>query len=409
MHPTLSQRISQLRPSPTVALNTKAKELSDQGHTIINFSVGEPDFPTPEPIVRAGIAALKEGKTRYGAAGGGLPLRQAIARKFETDNKIRYAPDQIVVGIGAKEILFHIALACLNPGDEVLIPAPYWVSYTEHVIAAGATPVVIPLPQDHRSPRLTSKMLEPYITAKTKGIVITSPSNPGGFVIPPDELEALGEFLRDKNWWIISDEIYEYLSFDGPAVSMLSLCPYLSDRFIQVNGFSKGYAMTGWRVGYMAGPHPVAQLVRTLQTQSSTCLPPFVEAAAMEALRHGPGLMADKMQELRHRRDIAVKLLSAFPELDMLTPNGAFYIFIDLRKVLAKSALYANDNSLDFSQKLLETYHVAMVPGEAFGTPGFIRLSYAAHEDTLREGLTRLGEALLAIGAVKSERNVLRP
>ncbi|RZA16451.1 MAG: aminotransferase class I/II-fold pyridoxal phosphate-dependent enzyme, partial [Proteobacteria bacterium] len=263
MHPTLSQRISQLQPSPTVALNTKAKELQDQGHKIINFSVGEPDFPTPEPIVAAGIKALQQGKTRYGAAGGGLPLRQAIVKKFETDNNVRYTPDQIVVGIGAKEILFHLALACLNPGDEVLIPAPYWVSYTEHVIAAGATPIVIPLPKDHRSPRLTPEMLAPYVTAKTKGIVITSPSNPGGFVIPPGELKALGDYLSDKNWWIISDEIYEYMSFDGPSVSMLTLCPQLSDRFIQVNGLSKGYAMTGWRVGYMAGPKPVAHLVRT--------------------------------------------------------------------------------------------------------------------------------------------------
>lgn len=401
MHPSLSLRISQLQPSPTVALNTKAKELQDLGHKIINFSVGEPDFPTPEPIVQAAIRALEAGKTRYGASGGGLPLRLAIVKKFEQDNQIAYTPDQIVAGIGAKEILFHIALATLNPGDEVLIPAPYWVSYTEHVIAAGATPIVIPLPKDHRSPRLTPEMIEPYVTERTKAIVITSPSNPAGFVIPPDELKTLGDYLATKNWWIVSDEIYEYMSFDGPSVSMLTLCPALKDRFIQVNGFSKGYAMTGWRIGYMAGPKPVAHLVRTLQTQSSTCLPPFVEDAAIEALRHGPALMADKMEVLRKRRDLSVALLREFPELDMLPPNGAFYVYIDLRKVLAKSALYANDNTLDFSRDLLERYHVAMVPGEAFGTPGFIRLSYATHEDTIREGLTRLGDALMAIGAVR--------
>lgn len=401
MHPSLSQRISQLQPSPTVALNSKAKELQDLGHKIINFSVGEPDFPTPEPIVQAGIRALQQGKTRYGAAGGGMPLRQAIVKKFATDNQLNYTADQVVVGIGAKEILFHLALATLNPGDEVLIPAPYWVSYTEHVIAAGATPIVIPMPTDHKAPRLTPAMIAHYVTARTKAIVITSPSNPGGFVIPPDELKTLGDYLSDKNWWIISDEIYEYMSFDGPSVSIATLCPQLSDRFIHVNGFSKGFAMTGWRVGYMVGPKSVAQLVRTLQTQSSTCLPPFVEEAAIEALRHGRELMADKMEILRERRDLAVGLLNEFPELDFLPPNGAFYIYIDLRKVLAKSDLYRNDNSLDFSQKLLERYHVAMVPGEAFGTPGFLRLSYATHEDTIREGLKRLGEALLAIGAVK--------
>lgn len=401
MLPTLSSRISQLQPSPTVALNTKAKELADLGHKVINFSVGEPDFPTPEPIVQAAIKALQDGKTRYGGAGGGLPLRKAIVSKLLKDNQLTYTPDQIVVGIGAKEILFHLSLALLNPGDEVLIPAPYWVSYTEHVIAAGATPIVIPMPKDHKAPRLTAAMIEPYVTAKTKAIVITSPSNPGGFVIPPDELKTLGEYLAQKNWWVISDEIYEYMSYDGPSISLATLVPAIRERFILVNGFSKGFAMTGWRVGYMAGPKPVADLVRTLQTQSSTCLPPFVEEGAMEALRHGRELMADKMLVLRQRRDLAVAILQEFPELDMLPPNGAFYIFIDLRKVLAKSALYTNDNSLDFSQKLLETYHVAMVPGEAFGAPGFIRLSYAVHEDTLKEGLKRLGDALVAIGGTR--------
>jgi aspartate aminotransferase len=401
MLPTLSQRISQLQPSPTVALNTKAKELADQGHKIINFSVGEPDFPTPEPIVKAAIKALEAGKTRYGGAGGGLPLRKAICEKLLKENELTYAADQIVVGIGAKEILFHLSLALLNPGDEVLIPAPYWVSYTEHVIAAGGTPIVIPMPADHKAARLNRDMIAPYLTDKTKAIVITSPSNPGGYVIPPNEMKALGEYLADKNIWIISDEIYEYMSFDGPSISMATLCPQVRDRFILVNGFSKGFAMTGWRVGYMAGPKPVADLVRTLQTQSSTCLPPFVEEGALEALRHGRGLMADKMVILQQRRDLAVSILDRFPELDRLAPNGAFYIFIDLRKVLAKSALYANDNSLDFSKKLLETYHVAMVPGEAFGAPGFIRLSYAVHEGTLKEGLKRLGDALVEIGGIR--------
>ncbi len=401
MLPTLSQRIAQLKPSPTVALNTKAKELSDLGHKIINFSVGEPDFPTPEPIAMAGIKAIEAGKTRYGTPGGGLPLRKALAAKLLSENQLTYTPDQIVVGIGAKEILFHLALACFNEGDEVLIPAPYWVSYTEHVIAAGGKPVIIPLPKDHSAPRLTPDMIQPYVTPRTKAIILCSPNNPGGYVIPKAELEALGAYLQDKTWWIISDEIYEYMSFDGPAYSIATLCPAIRDRVIIVNGFSKGFAMTAWRVGYMAGPSNVAALVRTLQTQSSTCMPPFVEAAAEEALRQGRKLMADKMVILKKRRDIAVTQLKRYPEISILPPNGAFYVYIDIRKVLAKSELYANDNSLDFSQKLLETYHVAMVPGEAFGTPGFVRLSYAVSEETLIEGLKRLGEALVAIGAVR--------
>lgn len=390
---TLSRRMTQLQPSPTLALNAKAKELAEQGHKVINFSVGEPDFPTPAPIVEAGIKALREGKTKYGGAGGGVPLRKLIAEKLKRENQLTYDLNQIVVGVGAKEILFHISLSILNEGDEVLIPAPYWVSYTEHVLAAGAKPVVIPMPEDHRAPRLTPDMIKPYVTARTKAIMITSPNNPAGYVIPPAELEALGRYLEDKPWYIISDEIYEQMSFDGPSVSMATLVPGIRDRFILVNGFSKGYAMTGWRVGYMAGPLPVANMVRTLQTQSSTCLPMFVEDAACEAYRLGPQCMQENMKELRRLRDLAFDILSSIPDVSMLKPSGAFYVFLDLRKVLARTGL----NSLDFSKKLLETYHVAMVPGEAFGVPGFVRLSYAVREDILREGLKRLSDALSAL------------
>ncbi|MCX6130560.1 MAG: pyridoxal phosphate-dependent aminotransferase, partial [Proteobacteria bacterium] len=377
MQLSLSRRISQLQASPTVALNTKAKELAEQGHKVINFSVGEPDFGTPEAIVETAIAALRQGKTKYGAAGGGLPLRKAICQKLMDDNQLQYQASQIVVGIGAKEILFHLALALINEGDEVLIPAPYWVSYTEHVIAAGGKPVVIPMPKDHAMPRLTAEMIKPYVTARTKAILLCSPNNPSGSVIPEAELRELGRYFVDKPWWIIADEIYEYMSYDFPAISLLSLCPELKDRYILVNGFSKGYAMTGWRVGYMAGPPAVADIVRTLQTQSSTCLPPFIEEAALKALSLGAGVMKEKMSSLKGRRDLAIRLLSEMPGVSWLPANGAFYVFIDIRKVLAKSPLYANDNSLAFSAKLLEAYFVAMVPGEAFGVPGFLRLSYA--------------------------------
>jgi aspartate aminotransferase len=398
MQVSLSKRISQLQPSPTVALNQKAKELAEQGHKVINFSVGEPDFGTPSPVVEVAIEAIKQGKTKYGAAGGGLPLRKAIAAKLDRENQLSYGPSQIVVGIGAKEILFHLALALINEGDEVLIPAPYWVSYTEHVVAAGGTPVVIPMPQDHRGARLTPAMIAAHVTPRTKAIVLCSPNNPAGYTLSRQELLDLGQYLQDKPWWIIADEIYESMSYDAPHVSLGTLYPDLKDRFILVNGFSKGYAMTGWRVGYMAGPSQVADLVRTLQTQSSTCLPPFIEEAAIKALSLGPDFMKDKMQLLKGRRDMAVKLLRDMPSVDMIPPSGAFYIFIDIRKVLAKSPLYANDNSLAFSARLLESYHVAMVPGEAFGAPGFLRLSYAVHDDTLLEGLKRLKEALGEVG-----------
>lgn len=399
MQPTLSSRISQLQPSPTVALNTKAKELAEQGHKVINFSVGEPDFSTPAPIVDAAIEALRQGKTKYGAAGGGLALRKEISAKLAKENQLTYQPADIVVGTGAKEILFHLALALINEGDEVLIPAPYWVSYTEHVIAAGGKPVVIPAPASHQGPRLTPAMIAPYVTARTKAIVLTSPNNPAGYTLSESELRDLAQYLADKPWWIISDEIYEYMSYEQAHVSLASLSPAVRDRFILVNGFSKGYAMTGWRVGYMAGPRQVADIVRTLQTQSSTCLPAFVEEGALKALSLGPELMRDKMQLLKSRRDRAVRLLREMPDVDMIPPTGAFYVFIDIRKVLAKSPLYSNDNSLAFSARLLEEFHVAMVPGEAFGAPGFLRLSYAVHEDVLSEGLKRLREALAACGS----------
>lgn len=397
MSPSLSKRISQLQPSPTVALNMKAKELAEQGHKVINFSVGEPDFPTPAPIVEAAIEALRQGKTKYGAAGGGLPLRKAISAKLEKENQLSYSPQQIVVGVGAKEILFHLALASINEGDEVLIPAPYWVSYTEHVLAAGGKPVIIPAPTRHEGARLTPAMIEPYVSPRTKAIMLTSPHNPAGYALSRGELEELGQYLEDKPWWIIADEIYEYMSYDAPHASIGTLNPRLRDRFVLVNGFSKGYAMTGWRVGYMAGPPAVAELVRTLQTQSSTCLPTFIEEAALKALQLGPSIMQENISLLKRRRDLAVKLLEAMPGVSMIPPRGAFYVFIDIRKVLAKSPLYSNDNSLAFSARLLESHHVAMVPGEAFGAPGFLRLSYAVHEDVLKEGLARLSQALATL------------
>lgn len=398
MELSLSKRISQLQPSPTVALNMKAKELAEQGHRVINFSVGEPDFPTPAPIVEAAIEALRQGKTKYGAAGGGLPLRKAICAKLEKENQLSYTPQQIVVGVGAKEILFHLTLATINEGDEVLIPAPYWVSYTEHVLAAGGKPVIIPAPKNHEGPRLTPAMIEAHVTPRTKAIVLTSPHNPAGYTLERGELSELGRYLEDKPWWIIADEIYEYMSYDAPHVSLATLCPRLRDRFVLVNGFSKGFAMTGWRVGYMAGPPAVAELVRTLQTQSSTCLPPFIEEGALKALSLGPDIMRENLQVLKGRRDLAVKRITAMPGVSMIPPRGAFYVFIDIRKVLAKSPLYSNDNSLAFSARLLESHHVAMVPGEAFGAPGFLRLSYAVHEDTLEEGLARLSQALASVG-----------
>lgn len=393
----LSKRISALKPSPTVALNSKAKDLAKSGHKVYNFAVGEPDFTTHEDIVNIAVQSLQNGETKYGPAGGGLALRQAIVEKLKRDNQIEVTAGQVVVGMGAKEILFHIFLALLDEGDEVLIPAPYWVSYTAQVQAAGAIPVIIPMPEKHSDPRLTPEMIAAYSTPKTKAIVLTSPNNPAGYVIKRDEMLAIGRYLETQPWWIVSDEIYEYMSYEEPHSSLGALVPELMDRYILVNGLSKGFAMTGWRVGYMAGPAPVAALVKTLQTQSSTCLPPFIEAASVEALHRGQALMADKIQLLRQRKALAASLIEGIEDVSMIPPEGAFYIFIDIRGALGKAKGYEGSNSFKFSEYLLDTYHVAMVPGEAFGVPGFLRLSYAASQEELEQGLAYLAQALTDI------------
>lgn len=391
----LSRRYAQIPPSPTLALDARAKALAAEGTKVLNFAVGEPDFSAPQAVVEATIAALKQNKTRYGVAGGGQKLRELIAAKLLRENKLTFDPSQIVAGIGAKEILFHLFLTLLEEGDEVLLPTPYWVSYTSHAIACGAKCVTLPLAAE--APRITKDMVERALTPRTKLVMLNSPNNPAGYVLSESELRAIGEALRDKNVWIISDEIYEYLAFDRPHVSLLTLMPELKDRFILVNGLSKGYAMTGFRVGYCAAPEPVAKLVRTLESQSSTCLPPFIEEGAIKALELGPGVMADDIAKLRSRRDLAVKRLKEIPDTRFLKPEGAFYVFIDVRDALKHDPRFKNDDTLAFSRMLLEEHHVAMVPGEAFGTKGFLRLSYAVNNEDLEEGIARLAQALKAL------------
>ncbi len=390
----VSKKISAIKPSPTVALNGKAKELARKGEKVFNFSVGEPDYTTHKDIIDSAIQALQQSQTKYGPAGGGPQLKQAIIDKLKRDNGLSFEESQIVVGTGAKEILFHLFLSLLNDGDEVLIPAPYWVSYTAQVEIAGGKPVIIPMPENHHEARLTPEKIKPYVTARTKAIVLTSPNNPAGYILKKAELEALGDYFKDQNFWVIADEIYEYMAYTAEHHSIASLVPNLKDRYILVNGMSKGYAMTGWRVGYLAAPNPIAKMVRVLQTQSSTCLPPFVEAAATEALRRGPSLMADKIALLENRKNLAVELINSIEDVSMIPPEGAFYIFVDIRSALSKAQGYQNNNSVKFSGFLLEKYHVAMVPGEAFGVPGFLRLSYATSNDELKEGLRRLAQAL---------------
>ncbi len=391
-----SRRIAALPPSPTVSLNAKAKELESAGQKVLNFTVGEPDFDTPDIVVEAAIAAMRKGRTKYGAAGGGLPLRKAIAAKFARENQIEHNPADIVVGMGAKELLFHLSLALLNDGDEVLIPAPYWVSYPAHVMAAGAVPVIIPMHEFEQS-GITPQTIAKYATAKTRAIILNSPNNPSGYVMSRENIEELGSYLESKSWWVISDEIYEYLAFDRPHVSLAQTTPKLRDRLILVHGLAKGYAMTGWRVGFALTPPAVTKPLNILQSQSSTCLPGFIEDASVVALNHGRSLLEDKFTDLQRRRDLVVDRVKQLPGVRYIPPEGAFYIFLDIREALASARKLKDNNSLKFGEYLLSQYHVATVPGDAFGAPGYLRISYATAESEIREGLERVGQALQSI------------
>jgi aspartate aminotransferase len=382
----LSRRISAIQPSPTLALNSKANQLKKQGHNILNFAVGEPDYPTPQIIVDQAIASLKAGRTKYTPAGGGLELRSAIAHKLKRDNQLNFHPDQIVVGCGAKEILFHIFLALINDGDEVILTAPCWVSYADQIKAAGGVPVIVPLPKDKH---FSIDEIERYVSKKTIAIVINSPNNPGGYVFTRDEINELGRYLKTKNWWIVSDEIYEYMAFDSPHICLLQVFPELSERFILVNGMSKGFAMTGWRVGYLAGPQKVSSIVKSLQSHSSTCIPGFIEDAAVVALNAGAPLLKADVNKLMARRELAISTMDRLGSIKYIRPQGAFYIFIDIRDYL-KGGM----TSLDYSEFLLERFHLAMAPGEAFGCPGWLRLSYAVSDEILVAGIERLHQAL---------------
>jgi len=390
----LSERILKVKPSPTVSLNARAAEMTRAGKPVVSLAVGETDFQTPQVIVDAAIASLNRGRTKYGAAGGGPELRKSIADKLQRENKVSFSADQIVVGIGAKEILFHLMLSLLNEGDEVLIPAPYWVSYSDQVTAAGGIPVVVPMPQDFAKKPIQVKLIEQYATSKTVAIILNSPNNPSGYVLSESDLRELGAMLCKKNWWIIADEIYEYLAFAKPHLSLLQLFPELSDRYILINGFSKGFAMTGWRVGYGAGPKPVMKLVQSLQSHSSTCLPAFIEDAAIVAIQKGFPLVQAQIQHLDRRRKLAIEELGKIPGIRFNEPEGAFYVFLDLREVLDPGNGKKSLSSFEFAEMLLSEFYLAAVPGEAFGAPGFLRLSYAVSESNLVEGAQRIKKAV---------------
>ena len=392
----VAQRLSAVKPSATVAVAQRARELKAQGIDVLSFSVGEPDFDTPAHIRDAAKRAIDSGATRYTTARGIVELREAICEASEKRRGgVRYDPSQVVVSVGAKHTLFNLALGLYDEGDEVLIPAPYWVSYPEQVRLAGASPVIVQTSEGEGF-RMTPEALQAAITSKTKALILCSPSNPTGAAYTGEQLRALADVAAEHNFWIIVDEIYGQLVYGGfDQKSIAEVAPDLSDRIIIVDGVSKTYAMTGWRIGWMLAPEYVTKACDKIQGQATTNPSSVAQHAAIAALR-GPW---EPMEEMRAafeaRRSIIVDGLNAIDGITCRLPEGAFYAFANVQPLVGKQAGSQQlETDIDVASYLLEEARCAVVPGTAFGAPGFVRISYAASNDMIREGLSRIGEAV---------------
>lgn len=392
---TISDRIKGMAVSATLAMSQKSSELRAQGVDVINLSVGEPDFNTPEHIKEAAKRAIDENFTHYPPVPGYMDLRKAIARKLKVENGVDFAPEQIVVSAGAKHSLSNVIYALINPGDEVVIPTPAWVSYVEMVKLAGGVNVLVPagFEQDFK---VTPEQLEAAITERTRMVLLCSPSNPSGSVYTRAELQDLVEVLRrHPQVAILSDEIYEHINY-GPEFVSLASFPEIADRVVVVNGVSKAYAMTGWRIGFMAGPLAVAKAVSKLQGQTTSGISTIAQKAAVAAYDGPQQCVAEMLEAFRRRRNLVVSLARRIPGLKVNEPQGAFYLFPEVSAYLGKNApdgrTIVTDN--DLAMYLLEEAHVATVSGSAFCLPGYIRLSYAAADDQLREAFARIERAL---------------
>ena len=391
----LSQFTRQLKPSETLAISTKAKTLRAQGRNIIDFGLGEPDFATPSNIIRAAEHAMAEGFTKYTPPAGLPALRQAIADKLKRENDLDYAPEEIIVSCGAKHALYNVAMVLLDAGDEVLIPGPYWVTYPTQVVLAGGTPVIIPTTVANDF-KITGDMLRRYITPKTKGLILNSPCNPTGAVYTPAELEDLARVLLDTDLFVITDEIYEHIIYDGlKQISIATLDPALKARSIVVNGFSKAYAMTGWRLGYCAGPREVIEMCDRLQSQTTSNATAFAQVAGIEALTGPQESVGAMAQAFEQRRNFVVQRLNAIPGITSNTPRGAFYVFPNIADLFGRRAQGRPlTTAAAVADYLLETAGVAVVPGDAFGDDHSMRISYASSMAELEDGLARIDQAV---------------
>ncbi|OGQ21283.1 MAG: aspartate aminotransferase [Deltaproteobacteria bacterium RIFCSPLOWO2_02_FULL_44_10] len=393
--PYLSDRVRQLAPSATLAMAARAKALAAQGHHIISFSVGEPDFDTPSHIKEAAKKALDEGKTKYTAVSGIPELKRAIITTLKQNHQLDYTPEEIIVTCGAKHALYNAFMTTLNPGDEVIIPAPYWVSYTEQIQLCGAHSRIVMTEEKNRF-LLTASQLKKAITSKTRMLVLNSPCNPTGSVYHQEELQPLVDLILENNLMLVSDEIYEHLVYGHEKhVSPLSLHPAMKERSILIHGVSKTYAMTGWRMGYAAGPKSIIEKMDDLQSQQTTNITSFVQVGCVEALV-GSQESVKKMRDIfEHRRNVMLAHLKQIPEITCFSPEGAFYLFPNVTAYLQQKNSNGNiDSAHDLAEYLLTEAHVAVMPGEAFGTPGYLRFSYATSEENIEEGMQRIKNAL---------------
>lgn len=392
-----SQLLNRLSESATIAMARKATELKKSGVDVISLSLGEPDFDTPEVLKAAGIKAIEENITHYTPVPGILDVREAISQKFKRDNGLDYAPDQIVVSNGAKQSITNVVLSLVDPGEEVILPAPYWVSYADMVALAGGTSKVLATSIEHDF-KIQPEALEAAITDKTRLLIYSSPCNPSGSVYTQSEIDALAEVLqRHPQVYIISDEIYELINFTGKHASIGTI-PALKDRVITVNGVSKGFAMTGWRLGYIGAPTWIAKACSKVQGQVTSAPCSIAQVAAGAAVSADPAIADEMKSAFLKRRDIMIAGLSAIPGMKVNKPMGAFYLFPDVSELYGKSVGQRHiNNAEDFAMYLLEEAHVATVGGGAFGTPECIRLSYAASEAQLQEAIRRISKAVEAL------------
>lgn len=394
MSTILSTRAQQIESSPTTAMNAKAKALKDEGRDIINLSVGEPDFDTPDFVKEAAITAIKEGFTKYTNDDGYPGLKKAIIHKLKRDNQLDYQLDQIIATSGAKQAIYNAALATLNQGDEAIIPAPYWVSYPQIVKMAEATPVFIEADISQRF-KITAEQLEKAITPKTRWLVICSPSNPSGMAYTPDELRALAHvLLKHPQILILTDDIYEYILWSQDKfVNILNVCPELYHRTIVVNGVSKAYAMTGWRLGYAAASVEIVTAMKKIQSQSTTCASSIAQAATATALMADPHRLDYMKQAFKLRHDLMYQAFSKMPGVECVPADGTFYLFPKISEAMKKLGFKTD---LEFGAYLLDKANVAAVPGSPFGMPGYIRFSYATNETILQKAINQIRNALTA-------------